>query len=145
MNNNFLERLQDLLNENNLSRLQLSKKIRISFETLNGYFNKGFYPEFGIAVKIAKYFNCSLDYLMGLSDEYNNKETNSLSFIKTVKMLIKENNISIEKLMNAINLGETNFYRWQRGNNTPSMSSLIAIAQYFNVSLDYLTYKEKCD
>ena len=140
--NEFQERLQDLLVENELSRLQLSKLVGISFETLNGYFNKDFYPELSVAVKLANHFKCSLDYLMGLSEEYNNHDKNTLSFCETVKKLVKENNISIEKLMNALNMGETNFYRWQRGNNKPAMSSLIAIAKYFDVSIDYLVGHE---
>ncbi len=136
--NEFQERLQDLLIENGLSRLQLSKRIGISFETLNGYFNKDFYPELSVAVKIANYFNCSIDFLMGLSQEYTNNDKNTLSFVETVRKLAKDNNLSIEKLMTAINMSETNFYRWQRGNNKPAMSSIIAISKYFDVSIDYL-------
>lgn len=136
--NEFQERLQDFLVENDLSRLQLSKTLGISFETINGYFNKGFYPELSIAIKIADYFDCSLDFLMGVSEDVHCNDKNDLPFIDTVKKLIKERKISIEKLMRAIALGETNFYRWQRGNNKPSMSSLIAIAKYFDVSIDYL-------
>ena len=141
--NEFQERLQELLIEKGLSRLQLSKIIGISFETINGYFNRDFYPELSIAIKLANYFQCSLDYLMGLSEKYNNNDKNELSFIETIKKLKKENNISIEKLMKAINMSETNFYRWQRDNNKPAMTSLIALAKYFDVSLDYLVGNKK--
>lgn len=136
--NDFQERLQELLVENGLSRLQLSKKIGISFETLNGYFNKDFYPEISIAIKIADYFNCSIHYLMGLTDEYNNKNKNNLSFTDTLKQLIKQNNVSIETFMKELNMSEANFYRWQSGKNVPSMKSLCSIAKYFDVSIDYL-------
>ena len=54
--NNFQERLQDFLIENNMSRLQLSKKINASAETINGYFNKNYYPEIHIAKRIADLF-----------------------------------------------------------------------------------------
>lgn len=141
--NEFQDRLHDLLLENNLSRLQLSKLIGISFETLNGYFNKNFYPELSVAIKITKHFNCSLDYLMGLSEDFNNNDKNNLSFTDTIKKLVKDKNISIEKLMNAIGMSETNFYRWQRGNNKPAMGSIIAIAKFFEVSIDYLVDKNK--
>ncbi len=136
--NEFQERLQDLLSENELSRLQLSKRIGISFETLNGYFNKDFYPELSVAIKIANYFNCSLQYLCGLSEDYNNSDKNSLSFVETLKELMKSNKISIEKLMKTLNMSEANYYRWKNNNNKPSMQSLIAIAKYFDVSVDYL-------
>lgn len=136
--NKFQDRLQDLLVENNLSRLQLSKRIGISFETLNGYFNKNFYPELSVAIKLANYFNCSIHYLMGLTDNFNNKEINELSFIDTLKKLMKENNLSIEKFTKALNMSEANFYRWQSGKTQPAMNSLIAISKFFDVTIDYL-------
>ena len=141
--NEFQERLQELLSENDLSRLKLSKNIGISFETLNGYFNKDFYPELSVSIKIATYFDCSLQYLMGLSKDYNNGDKNNLSFIETLKKLMKDNHISIEKLMKSLNMSEANYYRWKNDNNKPSMQSIIAIAKYFDVSIDYLIGGEK--
>lgn len=141
--NNFQERLKDLLIENNLSRLQLSKKIGISFETLNGYFNKDFYPELSVAVKISNYFGCSLNYLMGLTEEFNNYDHSDLSFIENLKKLMKENNLSVERLMKAVNMSEANYYRWKNENNKPSMQSLIALAKFFNVSIDHLIGNDK--
>lgn len=141
--NEFQERLQDLLVENELSRLQLSKKIGISFETLNGYFNKGFYPELSVAIKIADYFDCSLQYLMGLTEDYQTSDKNNLSFIDTIKKLLSENNLSIEKFMKALNMSEANYYRWKNKNNNPAMQSLIAIAKFFDVSIDYLVGHHK--
>ena len=78
--NKFQERLQELLDENGLNRLKLSKQINISFETLNGYFNKNFYPEISVAIKISKYFNCSIHYLLGLTD--NEKSIAEQAFYK---------------------------------------------------------------
>lgn len=141
--NAFQERLQELLIENDLSRLQLAKKIEISFETLNGYFNKNFYPELSVAIKIANYFNCSLQYLMGLTDEYKCYDKNELSFIDTLKNLMKAKNISIEKLMKSLDMSEANYYRWKKNDNKPAMQSLIAIAKYFDVSIDYLVGRTK--
>ena len=141
--NDFQERLQELLIENELSRLQLSKKIGISFETLNGYFNKNFYPELSVAIKIANYFDCSLQYLMGLTDKYKCYDENELSFIDTLQNLMKEKHISIEKLMKSLNMSEANYYRWKKNDNKPAMQSLIAIAKYFDVTIDYLIGKTK--
>lgn len=136
--NEFQKRLQQLLTENELSRLELSKRIGISFETLNGYFNKNFYPEISIAKKIAKYFGCSLDFLMGLDENFENHDKNTFSFAETLKNLLKKHKLSPEKLMHSINMSEANYYRWQRGTTKPAMTSLIEIAKFFDVSIDYL-------
>ncbi len=75
---------------------------------------------------------------MGLSEEYQNSDKNDLSFIDTIRQLLNENNLSIEKLMKALNMSEANYYRWKNNNNKPAMQSLIAIAKFFEVSIDYL-------
>ena len=135
--NSFQERLEDFLIENNLSRLQLAKQINIHHETINGYFNDNLYPEIHIAKKIANYFNCSLDYLFGLSDEMHNEERNNLTFAETIRQLLKEKNKSIEKAMKELNMSESNYYRWKKGTK-PLTSVIITLAKYFDVSVDYL-------
>ena len=137
MLNDFQERLQDLLIENSLSRLQLAKHIGVTSETINGYFNRNLYPEIKIADKMAKFFNCSLDYLFGLSEDVKNGDKNNLTFIETLDKLMKDNNLSIAKTMKNLNMSEYNYYRWKKGTK-PLTSVLIMLAKYFNVSVDYL-------
>jgi len=135
--NNFQERLEEFLIENNLSRLQLAKQIKIHHETINGYFNDNLYPEIHIAKRIADYFDCSLDYLFGLSDKIKNNETNNLTFAETIRKLLDDNHKSIEKAMRELNMNEANYYRWKKGTK-PLTSVIITLAKYFDVSVDYL-------
>lgn len=135
--NSFQERLNDLLVDNNLSRLQLAKILNISSTTINGYFNKNYYPELNIAINIAKYFNCSLDFLFGISDSEINTNTNRNSFFINLQQLIKENKTSIAKTFKNLNMSEYNYQRWKKG-QIPKTINLIQIVEYFNLSLDYL-------
>lgn len=138
MKNEFQDRLQDFLIEKDMSRLELAKKINVNPETINGYFNDNLYPDIKIAKRIADFFGCSLDYLLGLTEQFNNKEKNNLSFIDTIKKLLKENHKSVEKAMKEMNINESTYYRWQRG-SVPHTSVLITLAKYFDVSVDYLS------
>ena len=133
----FQERLQDLIIENNLNRYKLSKVLNISSTTVNGYFNKNYYPEIEIAKKISKFFNCSLDYLFGLSDEIKNTNTNKKSFIENFQQLIKQKNLSIKNALEGLKMSEYNYYRWKDG-KFPQTSNLIDIAKYFDISFDWL-------
>lgn len=140
--NDFQERFLELLNESNLSRLQLSKLIGVSSTTLNGYFNNDFYPQIDIAIKIAQYFKCSLDYLFGLSDFKSIKYKISLkdmtnNFTANLDVLIKENNTSIAKTMKELNMSEYNYYRWKSG-KFPKTINLISVAKHFDISIDFL-------
>ncbi len=135
----FKQRLEELLKENGLNRLKLANKIGVSSTTINGYFNDNYYPRIDVAVKMAKEFNCSLDYLFGLDDENFDGFglNNSNSFIQNFDILLKQNNLSIMGALKQMNLGEYDYYRWKKG-MFPKTSNLIVIAKFFDVSLDML-------
>ena len=75
---------------------------------------------------------------MGLTDNYQTIDKNNLPFIDIVTKLQNENNLSIKKLMRSLNISEANYYRWKNNFNKPAMYSLISIAKFFDVSIDYL-------
>ncbi len=135
--NEFQERLKELIIDNKLNRLQLAKRIDISSTTINGYFNKNYYPTIKIGIKIANFFNCSLDYLFGLSEEYVNHNKNTGKFIDNLTQILKAENISVSRALNDMNMSECNYYRWKNG-MFPKTINLIEIAKHFNVSIDYL-------
>ncbi len=135
--NEFQERLQELLDENNLSRLQLAKSLNISSTTINGYFNNGYYPKIEIAIDMANYFNCSLDFLFGLSDTNDFSNRNNKPFFENLKNLIKSSGISIAQTMKNLKMSEYSYYRWRDG-LIPKTINLIDLAKYFDVSIEYL-------
>lgn len=138
----FVERLNELLVENNLSRLQLANKINVSSTTINGYFNKGYLPEISIAIKLGNFFNCSLDYLFGRTDLIKNTDKNNNTFIENFDTLLREKQLSIAKAMKELKMSEFNYYRWKSG-QFPKTVNLIDIANYFDVTIDFLIGKIK--
>ena len=140
---NFRERLEDLLMDNNMSKNQLSKAIGVRPDTIYGYYRKDLMPEISIAIRISNLFNCSLDYLFGLSDFLNNDDVNDLTFSDTIKKLIKDSNNSVEKTMKELGISDRTYYRWQTGESKPQTSLILIIAKYFDVSIDYLVSEYK--
>lgn len=53
--------------------------------------------------------------------------------------LIKQMKITIYHLAKSINISSGLFYDWKSGRCNPSIVNLIKIADFFGVSLDYLT------
>lgn len=135
--NSFQESLNDLLKEKGISRLKLANAIGISSTTINGYFNNDYYPQIEIAIKMAKFFDCSLDYLFGLSNIKKIVNKNNKSFFENFNFLIKQNNKSIAKTLKELQMSEYNYYRWKSG-DFPKTINIISIAKYFDVSIDYL-------
>ena len=62
------ERLAYLRRREGISQKELGKKLNISHYTISSYEKGRSEPNDEIKVRIAQYFNVSLDYLVGLKD-----------------------------------------------------------------------------
>ena len=59
-----------------------------------------------------------------------------------IKELREEKQISQKVLAVAIGTSQRNIGRWENGENEPSYSQLVKLADFFQVSLDYLVGRE---
>jgi len=59
-------------------------------------------------------------------------------FIEIVKQLCKERGIAINKLISECRLDKGFVYKIEKRNQTPSIQVLYDVAQYFDVTTDYL-------
>ncbi len=59
-----------------------------------------------------------------------------------IKQLRKNNGISQDKLAKVLGYGYTAVVNYESGRNEPSIYTLIKIADYFDVSIDYLLGRE---
>lgn len=60
-----------------------------------------------------------------------------------LKKLREENKISQQKLANELKVSQSTVGMWENGKNKPEFDTLIKIADYFNVSVDYLLGKSE--
>ena len=136
----FIEILEDLLDDNNLSLRKLGEKSEIPFQVLYAYKNENFLPNVETAVKIADYFSCSLDYLFGLDNNFKIVKYKGFDLSKFYSRyidLLKKHNTSHYHLYKTIKLNNSSITKWKNGSK-PKIESLIKIADYFGVSIDYL-------
>lgn len=71
----FGERLKFLRDENNITQDELSKFLGVGRPTIAGYETKGKQPSYETLIKIANFFNVSIDYLLGRTE---NRDTSTL-------------------------------------------------------------------
>ncbi len=65
----FSIRLKNLIEENGLAQKQLAVDLHIADSTISGYLSSYRQPDFEMLVRIARYFDVSTDYLLGLSPD----------------------------------------------------------------------------
>lgn len=75
----FGDKLRELREQNNLTQVELSKKLQIEQSTLANYESGRRVPKLELVIAVSKLFNVSTDYLLGTEKEdkgyYVNEET----------------------------------------------------------------------
>ncbi len=64
----MVENLKKLRLESGLSQQQLANVVGVSQQSINKYENHGVEPDIATLIAFAKYFNTSVDYLIGITD-----------------------------------------------------------------------------
>ena len=113
---NFKERLSELLFDAHLNPPAFAKLMNCGSNTITRYLQGNTLPSLTMAVRMADYFNCSVDYLLGSSSEENNKKHKPcLPFSKRLPELCKALNITKYQLRTDTGLHDNAIYSWQNG------------------------------
>lgn len=64
----FKDRLKELRTEKELSQTKLAEKLGVDFRTISNWENGVRKPDIDTLVEIAKFFDVSTDYLLGMVD-----------------------------------------------------------------------------
>ena len=102
--NIFIETFNDLLAEKGLNRKQFAESSGIPYTTIIGWTKLNRLPDYSALIKIADFFQCSIDYLVGRQDEFGNAMYSSenlhseMLFLKYFRNLSTENKELIIKL-----------------------------------------------
>lgn len=63
--------------------------------------------------------------------------------LDTIKSLLEKNNLTQKSLTDYLGINKNAFTNWLNGNNTSYIKHLPQIAEFFNVSTDYLLGREQ--
>jgi transcriptional regulator with XRE-family HTH domain len=55
-----------------------------------------------------------------------------------IQELRKENDVSQKQLANFLGISQGNLCDWEKGRSEPDIAMLVALSNYFNVSIDYI-------
>ena len=74
----FIKRLEALMEEKEMSQIELASKIGTTNVTISRYLSGERIPRLEIVAKIAEVFHTSVDYLVGLSSIRSNSNTSDM-------------------------------------------------------------------
>ena len=133
------ERLVELILERNLTSKKTAELLQIKHANMNRFLRGDRTPNFDSFVKMLYFFNCSADYLLGLKDIPTDEPLHSvLPFQERLRTVMKECNISQNKMIKEMPLSSGTLYKWISGKSKPNADSLVRIAAFLECSVDYL-------
>ncbi len=143
----ILSKLSDALKElmliNDLTEKTLAEQTGIPIACISVYVRGLQLPYIDTLLKLADYFKCSVDYLLGLTDNFCKKDYNySSTFLQRFNELLVTNNCTTYKKFGINEISKSSFYDWKRGKSLPTLENLVKLAQRFNRSIDYILGRE---
>ena len=135
----FAERLSWLMFEKNLSSVALTEIIGCGHTTINRYLKGNRLPKTDLVIKIADYFNCTTDFLLGIDEEsYQSTFLTCPPFNQQFKFVLEKYNMSAMQLRELTQIPLSAIYYWLCGNYLPTIDKVALIAETLDCSVDYL-------
>lgn len=137
------ETLQELLNEQNSDCKTLAENIGISASRITDYIKHDKLPTVENLIKLADYFNCSTDYLLGREyEQTHEKYKTPAPFSERLQFLKKLYGYTHKEIYSAEGISNSRYFEWLNGKRQPSVDSVIALADFFGCSVDFVLGRE---
>lgn len=143
MDSTFGERLSDLMFERNIRSNELADAIGVNTSSVNDWKRGKFQMYLSNLIKVADFFNCSLDFLTGRSEtplDYTPKPRPQ--FYQRFREVMNERGKTRYRMTKDTRIKDSYFTEWNKGSD-PHVVSLIEAADYLGVTLDYLVGRER--
>jgi len=135
----FQKRLSELIDDKDYNRKEFAESVGISKESVSRMTVYGIIPSVKALIKIADFFEVSIPYLLGESSiRCFYRSENPKTFYIRLEELAKEHDVKYCKIARKMPFPYSYFYDWFHRNTLPTLEYLKAIAEYFDVSVDYL-------
>ncbi|WP_459195782.1 helix-turn-helix domain-containing protein [Wukongibacter baidiensis] len=128
----FGQNIKRLREEYGLSQAELAEKLSVSEATINFFETDKRPPTYKVLNKILDLFNISADDLLG----YNTIDP--ITFGKRLGKLRLERSMTMDELGAILNLKRYNISNYENGKRVPNLETVYHMAEYFQVSIDYL-------
>lgn len=134
----FAERLSDLIFDNNEIARNIAKEVGIGKTTIYEYLSGNKMPTLINLVKLADYFNCSTDYLLGLEPEQFEQSFNKCkSFSERFNEVLTQLNVTRYKLEQLTGIAESALYYWAKGKRIPTIEKIILVCDKLDCRVDF--------
>ncbi|MGR8823417.1 helix-turn-helix domain-containing protein [Leuconostoc citreum] len=133
-----MNRLRELRENNGLTLRQLCELTEISDVNLSRYERNLVKPKKCVWEKLSEYYHVPVSYLKGTDKELDDYLNSMVDKNFRLKELRKNRNVILDEVSSVTGINRATLNRYENGNTEPNIKTLIKLADYFNVSIDYL-------
>ncbi|MBQ7370211.1 MAG: helix-turn-helix domain-containing protein [Clostridia bacterium] len=135
----FAERLKEYMQECGYNQTSLANATGIKNTNISDFLLGNHLPSYENFVKLLYVFQCSADYLLGLTEIHVEEVLHPvLPFGMRLLSLLNARGVSQERLKRELPVSGSVLYKWVHEKSAPSVESLLRLAEYFECSVDYL-------
>lgn len=138
------EQLAELMTEDGYTQTSLAKAMNTSGSKISLYLSGKSSPNFKVLVALIEFFNCSADFLLGLSEypgrekKYNRVE----NFGGRLRSLLLDYEISQYLFIKRTGISWSVLYNWLNNKSRPSADNVLKLANFFDCTVDFLLGRE---
>ncbi len=135
----FKQRFLELISEFDCKKSEIPKLLNIDYNVFIKITEFGIIPKPVVLIRIADYFNISVEYLLGRTDNpYFVKAELESTFLERYQILKTENKFTDYSLAQKLHITTSYTTNWKNKKYLPSIINLIELSEIFKVSIDYL-------
>lgn len=137
------ERINELQTIKNIDNKTFANAIGVNVSTVGRWKNNLKYMRLSQIIKIADYFNCSIEFLVGRTDNVLDfQPIKCPPFYLHLRELLNNRGISRNQINKSTRIKSSHFVDWKNGAD-PHILSLIELADYLDITLDVLAGRER--
>ena len=137
--NQFGKKLRELRKEKGLSQKDLGELLNVCNQAVSFWETGSREPDLDTLRDIAKYFDTSVDYLLGREiEKYPRVFSSCPTFQERLPILCQQLHVTKYRLQKETGIAESAIYSWQSGTSSPSLENVLKIADTFDCSVDFI-------
>ena len=135
----FAENLSALIMEHDLNAPALAKIIKTDRTNITRYLRGERLPLFKVFISLIEYFNVSADVLLGRIDYCEVQSFLPIQpFGTTLRRVMSETKVTQYRIEKDLHISGGTMYNWLINKSLPNVENLVKLADYMDMSIDYL-------
>ena len=135
----FKQRFLELIDDLDCKKSEIPTMLNIDYNIFIKITEFGIIPKPVVLIRIADYFNISVEYLLGSTNNaFFLKADKETTFLNRYQVLKSEKNLTDYAIAQKLHITTSYTTNWKNKKYIPSIVNVIELSEIFKVSVDYL-------